>query len=75
MAGSGGVPSRHAVAVKVAVVLLQLLQGIKCHKAVMAFLLNAQEVVLPASMLQGQLCMAGSFQLLKAMSRLRSPTT
>ena len=48
MAGSQGVPSRHSVAVEVPVVILQLLQAVKSHKAVLAVLLNAQEVVPPA---------------------------
>lgn len=47
MAGPGGVPAGHPVAVKVPVVLLQLLKAVKGHKAVLALLLNAQEVVLP----------------------------
>lgn len=49
MAGPGGVPPGHAVAVEVPVVVLQLLQGVKGHKAVLALLLNAQEMVLPAA--------------------------
>lgn len=48
MAGPGGVPSGHPVAVEVPVVVLQLLQAVKGHKAVLALLLNAQEVVTPA---------------------------
>ena len=54
MAGPGGVPPRHAVAVEMAVVLLQLLQGVKGHKAIVTFLLNTQKVVLPAMMSQGE---------------------
>ena len=48
MASPGGVPSGHPVAVKIPVVVLQLLQAVKGHKAVLALLLNAQEVVTPA---------------------------
>lgn len=47
MAGSGGVPTRHAVAVGLSVVILQLLQAVKPHKAVLALLLHAQEVLPP----------------------------
>ena len=48
MAGSGGVPSGHAVAVEVPVVLLQLLQAVKPHKAVLALFFHAQKVLAPA---------------------------
>ena len=48
MAGPGGVPSGHPVAVEVPVVVLQLLEAVKGHKAVLALLLNAQEVIPPA---------------------------
>lgn len=48
MAGPGGVPAGHAVAVEVAVVLLQLLQAVKPHKAVQALFLHAQKVLTPA---------------------------
>ena len=47
MAGPGGVPSGHAVAVEVAVVFLQLLQAVKPHKAVLAQFFLAQEVLAP----------------------------
>lgn len=48
MAGPRGVPSGHPVAVEVPVVLLQLVEVVKGHKAVLALLLNAQEVIPPA---------------------------
>lgn len=48
VAGPRGVPPGHPVAVKIPVVLLQLLEAVKGHKAVLALLLNAQEVILPA---------------------------
>lgn len=48
MAGSGGVPSGHAVAVGLPVVVLQLLQAVKPHKAVLTLLFRAQEVLPPA---------------------------
>ena len=48
MTGPGGVPSGHAVAVKMAVVFLQLLQAVKPHKAVLALFFHAQEVLAPA---------------------------
>lgn len=48
MAGPRGVPSGHPVAVEVPVVLLQLVEAVKGHKAVLALLLNAQEVIPPA---------------------------
>lgn len=52
MAGPGGVPSGHPVAVEVPVVLLQLLEAVKGHKAVLALLLNAQEVIPPEMLCQ-----------------------
>lgn len=52
MTGPGGVPAGHAVAVEVAVVVLQLLQAVKPHKAVLALFLHAQEVLPPACRLQ-----------------------
>lgn len=47
MAGPGGVPPGHAVAVEVVVVLLQLLQAVKPHKAVLAVFFHAQKVLAP----------------------------
>ncbi len=54
MAGPRGVPPGHPVAVEVPVVLLQLLEAVKGHKAVLALLLNAQEV-LPSALRLGLL--------------------
>lgn len=56
MAGSGGVPTRHAVAVGLSVVILQLLQAVKPHKAVLALLLHAQEVLPPACTTHTRFC-------------------
>lgn len=56
MAGSGGVPAGHAVAVSLPVVVLQLLQAVKAHKAVLALLFHAQEVLLPACKTLPQCC-------------------
>ena len=52
MAGAGGVPSGHAVAVEAPVVLLQLLKAVKRHKAVLTFLFHAQEMLTPAATAQ-----------------------
>lgn len=49
MAGAGGVPAGHAVAVEVPVVLLQLLKAVKGHKAVLALVFHAQKVLPPAT--------------------------
>lgn len=52
MAGPRGVPPGHPVAVEVPVVLLQLLEAVKGRKAVLALLLNAQEVIPPEVLCQ-----------------------
>ena len=49
MAGSRGVPAGHPVSMELSVVLLQLRQAGKGNEAVLARLLCAQEMTLPAT--------------------------
>ena len=57
MTGPGGVPSGHAVTVEMPVVVLQLLEAVKAHKAVLTLFFHAQKVLAPTGATQAQVAM------------------